>query len=116
MLNKSLFVLGIFVTSAQLSWAGAEKEALNLTTQQYRVESLQDQYYSLKLKSDVAKQSVETQKARIAQTEERLVLQRKELAKREREWKSQQKDINVLKESIAVEEKKLNMIWDKTHR
>lgn len=114
---KSQWLVGVLLLTLQAGVVAEERRAVvDLTTQQYRVESLQNEHYQLKLKQQGLKEKYSKQKARVESLEKSLVEAKSTLASNKAELEKQTKAINAFNKKLAVEEQKLNEIWDQTHR
>lgn len=114
---KNQWLVGLVLLGLQMSVIAEERKAVvDLTTQQYRVESLQNQHYQLKLKQDSLKETYQKQQARVNSLEKSLTEAKKTLADNKAELDKHNMTIKAFDKRLSVEEQKLNAIWDKAHR
>lgn len=114
---KSQWLMGVLLLAVQSLVVAEERRAVvDLTTQQYRVESLQNEHYQLKLQQDALKEKYNKQKARVDSLEKSLAEANKTLASNKTELDKHKQTMKVFDKRLSVEEKKLNEIWDQTRR
>lgn len=94
----------------------ALSETKSLTTQQYRVDSMQGQYNAERRKYDATSELIAKQEKRIAQIQASLKKEQATLAQRKKEQATQHAALLKVKAKLDEEERILNIIWDKTHR
>ncbi len=114
---KNQWLAGLILLGLQTGVTAEErKTVVDLTTQQYRVESLQNEHYQLKLKEGSLKEAYNKQKARVKSLEKSLAEAKKTLAKNKAALEQHKKTVNAFDKKLSLEEQKLNEIWDKTHQ
>ncbi len=114
---KSHWLVGVLLLTVQAGVVAEERRAVvDLTTQQYRVESLQNEHYQLKLKQQGLKEKYSKQKTRVESLEKSLAEAKKILASNKAALDKQTKTMKAFDKKLAVEEQKLNEIWDQKHR
>lgn len=106
----------LLTVSSLVSAVDHSSETHDLTTQQYRVESLQDDYYRLKRTNDSLQEDYDRQEEFVKQAEARLESAKATLAEKKAAVSKHQMRMKTLESKLAVEERKLNILWDQTHR
>jgi chromosome segregation ATPase len=105
-------LIALLLTSACSIYAASS----DLTTQQYRVNSVQDQYNEIKKGYESIQYSIDEQEAVIKSQEERLKLDKSSLEQKIKERQIKEKQLKRLKSTLDQEEKVLNELWDKKHK
>lgn len=115
---KSHWVVVSLLLTNQIAnvYADERRPVVDLTTQQYRVESLQSEHYKLKQKKQSLKEQYNKQKTRVDSLEKSLAEAKKTLAANKAEIEKHDQTMKVFNKELAIEEQKLNTIWDKAHR
>jgi len=116
--DRNQWLVGLLVTLGLQNAVIAEerKAVVDLTTQQYRVESLQNEHYQLKLKQNALKDAYSKQKAQVESLEKSLANAKKTLAKNKAAVDQHAQSMQVFDKKLAAEEQKLNAIWAQTHQ